>query len=1361
MVVRLAIKINFDHINNPVTPTLVLLTKTNKRLGQIVASQLKIKDCLNTCAEMSFVTYKNSYVGREDLWEKIEDFKAIWVKEWNKCFEIYVETVEGDGIYKTVTAKALGEAELSQINVYNTEINTENDISRDDYVPTVLYNSVNHQASLLHRLKEKAPIYEIIHVDDTIANIQRTFSFDNKSILDCFHEIAEEIDCLFVINVGSNSVYDLHRTISVYDLESYCNECHTRGAFVTTCSKCGSPNIKKGYGKDTGIFINTENLTDQINFTIDNGSVKNCFKLSAGDDLMTATIANANADGSLYLWHITDKQKEDMPLSLVEKLNQYDTLYNYYQNTYQSFITQAQLEDYNNLITKYSTYSTNYSQISYPIIGYPNITKTEYDVIDFYYFLKNSLMPSVQISSTTAQAEIAKIQHSVFDSVSVNDLNTASHTSVDSAVLSAMKTIIDNRYKVTINSSTYASHIWTGDVTVTNYSDETDTANSNSIYVTINDNYQDFVKQKIDRLISKKVANGEPTDIVSLFNLELSSFTNELKKYCLSRLNGFHEACQSCIDILIENGIADSSLWTSQIANLYTTMYIPYRAKLSAIEQEMKLREREIAIIVGTFDDDGKLVTKGLQNLLDDERNQIQMEVNLQSFLGDLWLEFNVYRRENLYKNDNYISDGLSNADLFKRALEFIDVAKKEIIKSATMQHSISTTLKNLLVMPEFFPIVSQFEVGNWLRARVDDTIYKLRLVDYEIEYDNLEHITIDFSDTTITPDSITDIKSIIDSAKSISTTYNSVARQAEKSTETTKTVKEWQDTGLNTEKTKVICKSDNQSYTSDEHGITFKKHDPVSNTDDNCQLSISNSTIYITNNNWETVKTAIGFIHYFDPVTGKLKSTYGVSADTIIGKLILGESLGIYNTSNNMTFDTNGLIITNGINTFTVNPNNANKLLSISKTENNVTNDLFYVDNNGRLHISGDGTGLDLSTDKVKFAFNNISQYIQFEDYNNTASICIYDSDNSATKKILMRLNADGFNLYNNNTLLMQMYSTGFSLYGKYLGDDTNYLLTSLTSTGTWYYYKYQTIGKIGTNSWAGDDSFRGLMFDLEHGAKYMGWGYQDVANGNYNVKLIYYSDDTKDTHGVHLRDDTYLDYDTYIENELHYKNTMNTITYVDSGTDAVTGVGFTTDTVNLDLHGCRVNFGIRTYNSSSDSYISYTKMSIQDNKIDCYTNLDMNNYSILNQSDIRLKTNVQDTNVNALSLLSKIDLKSFDWIETSKHENIGMIAQQLKDVIPDLVVEDESTGKLSIKMINFVPYLIKAIQELLERSSKKTGEKTKQDIVKYDDKMSMNDKKIFVKQMRDISKTKLVEQQKAIPNQIYVQDNFYKKKG
>ena len=100
----------------------------------------------------------------------------------------------------------------------------------------------------------------------------------------------------------------------------------------------------------------------------------------------------------------------------------------------------------------------------------------------------------------------------------------------------------------------------------------------------------------------------------------------------------------------------------------------------------------------------------------------------------------------------------------------------------------------------------------------------------------------------------------------------------------------------------------------------------------------------------------------------------------------------------------------------------------------------------------------------------------------------------------------------------------------------------------------------------------------------------------------------------------------------------------------------------------------------------------------IECHGNFDMGSYSIQNNSDISLKTNIADTNVNALDLLNRIEMKSFDWIESGNHQDIGIIAQQLQNVLPNLIAEN-ADSKLSIKPIEFIPYLIKAVQELSQQ--------------------------------------------------------------
>lgn len=90
------------------------------------------------------------------------------------------------------------------------------------------------------------------------------------------------------------------------------------------------------------------------------------------------------------------------------------------------------------------------------------------------------------------------------------------------------------------------------------------------------------------------------------------------------------------------------------------------------------------------------------------------------------------------------------------------------------------------------------------------------------------------------------------------------------------------------------------------------------------------------------------------------------------------------------------------------------------------------------------------------------------------------------------------------------------------------------------------------------------------------------------------------------------------------------------------------------------------------------------------------ISSYNCTEWSDSRLKTNIVDTEVNAVELIKKIETKSFDWINNGKHVDVGLIAQQLEKVIPNLVVTNERTGLKSIDFTKLIPYLIKAIQEL-----------------------------------------------------------------
>lgn len=966
----MAVRIKFDSTHNIIPPTFVLATRSGHKLGAIPATNVSISDSFNSSFELSFQVLKTDNGKEYHLWDNVTDFKLCWCREWDIWFEIYVEIQDDSDTVKNVTCVSLGEAELSQINLYDIEINTEDDIERDDYTPATLYNAEKPKASILHRIMEKAPHYSIAHVDASIKDIQRSFSFGSTNLYDAFQEIAEEIDCIFVIDSGSNPDGSIRRSINVYDLEAYCADCGHRDVFTHKCSKCQSENIIPGYGNDTTIFVSTENLADNITLRTDNGSVKNCFRLEGGDDLMTATIRSCNPNGSQYIWYISEDTKKDMSDGLVNKLDAYDDSYAYYQSNYKAKISSSLITKYNALVTKYKKYNEDLKSVSSDIIGYPSLMTAYYDTVDMYWFLHDALMPTREMSDTTAEKQAALLTATALSPVAVQSLERCSSATASNAVLSAAKLLIDSRYQVKVINGNLAENKWTGQFRVTNYSDETDTADSQTITVTLTDNYATYIKQKLEKSLSKDADSNETDDIISLFKMSLVEFTNAIEKYSLTSLNTLCNSCQSCLDILVEQGAAENESWANTTPNLYEELYLPYYNKLLALQSEIQKKEQEIEYVVGSYDADGTLETDGLQTAILKETNSIQDKLNLESYLGEsLWLEFISYRREDTYSNDNYISDGLNNEELFKRAQEFIETAKKEIYKSATLQHSLTATLKNLLVMKEFAPIVDYFEVGNWIRVKIDNVVYRLRLISYEIDFEDLENISIEFSDVKRCANGVSDSQDILNQASSMASSYDSVARQASNGDKGNKKLNNWVDKGLELTNMKIMNSADNQNVMWDSHGMLFRKYDPLVDDYEETQLKVINSTLAITSDNWKHVKTAIGGYYFVNPETGKTEYAYGVNAETLVGKVILGEHLGIYSGDNSMTFDSNGLVITNEVNTFSVNPN-GNKLLCLS----NKDGDALWVDKNGKLYICGDGAGLDISANDTT---NNLSSRI------------------------------------------------------------------------------------------------------------------------------------------------------------------------------------------------------------------------------------------------------------------------------------------------------------------------------------------------------------------------------------------------
>lgn len=426
----------------------VLAKKNGDKLGNIVnVDNIVAKHSMKEASDITFAAHKKMNDNIIKCWNDIKDFKLVWIPEWDMWYEITVEVNEEDENIKNISGKTLGEAELSQIMLYGIEINTETDIAREDYkIPTTFYNPDHPEASLMDRLlTDKAPHYKVKHIDKSLMNLQRTFTFDDTSIYDALQEVSEELDCLFIFGCGSDENGKPERTISVYDLEANCVDCGNRDTFVHKCPKCGSTNIILGYGEYTNVFISRDNLADEITYSVDTDSVKNCMKLEAGDDLMTAAIRSCNPNGTDYIYYFPDETREEMSPELQEKLKSYDALYEKYQSDYNFIINDSFVTSYNVLVNKYKTYEENLkdTEIKNPIVGYPKLMRIYFDTIDMVQLLRNKLMPPVDKPDNNAKSQGEYLMANLPSSASTTSLKNLSVSTADNIMVMLAQSIVN------------------------------------------------------------------------------------------------------------------------------------------------------------------------------------------------------------------------------------------------------------------------------------------------------------------------------------------------------------------------------------------------------------------------------------------------------------------------------------------------------------------------------------------------------------------------------------------------------------------------------------------------------------------------------------------------------------------------------------------------------------------------------------------------------------------------------------------------------------------------------------------------------------------------------------------------------
>lgn len=233
-----------------------------------------------------------------------------------------------------------------------------------------------------------------------------------------------------------------------------------------------------------------------------------------------------------------------------------------------------------------------------------------------------------------------------------------------------------------------------------------------------------------------------------------------------------------------------------------------------------------------------------------------------------------------------YLTASVSEYQRYSVEMELYEYAVGVLDDIATPTYEFSVDSGNFLFAQEFAPFRNQLELGKGVYLNVGGnhpiTPY---IIEFELDFENRDKFSIVFSNRFKRHDSVNTLKDMIESSYSAGRSfdaskyiYNQAAGQAS-------AVSEFMNNSLNAAKNTILAAA-NQSVVIDGAGIHV-------GGDSKSQIRIVDSMIAMTDDNWATCKMALG--RFASPEVGEY---FGVNAEVIGGKLIVGNNLIIENTN-------------------------------------------------------------------------------------------------------------------------------------------------------------------------------------------------------------------------------------------------------------------------------------------------------------------------------------------------------------------------------------------------------------------------------------------------------------------------------
>lgn len=292
-------------------------------------------------------------------------------------------------------------------------------------------------------------------------------------------------------------------------------------------------------------------------------------------------------------------------------------------------------------------------------------------------------------------------------------------------------------------------------------------------------------------------------------------------------------------------------------------------------------------------------------------RDYIRDKTEMSSFFSeDQWIRLSPFIKEDEFNDSNFLLTGYeSEEERISICEELMEAAAKELKTLCKPSLEFSMTMANILALPEFEPLVDQFQLGNFIRVEIrEGYVKRSRLLEVNLNFDDLSDFSATFGNLVTT-------KSEIDKHAELLAQAVSAGKQVAKSGGT------WQKTTEKANKLETdianglkdaalaIGNASGQAISWDSTGMHFRKYKDGSTAEfEPEEIAIINNSLVATNDSWLTSKAAFGKYTINGEERWGPIAEY-VTADTIEGKFISGGHLEIGGTGGTFIVNKDGSV--------------------------------------------------------------------------------------------------------------------------------------------------------------------------------------------------------------------------------------------------------------------------------------------------------------------------------------------------------------------------------------------------------------------------------------------------------------------